>query len=54
MSVDIKLFKTQISKIAQSGGILGSLYKNIAGSLIKPAVPLTKNILASIGITAAA
>ena len=31
MSADIKLPKTQISKIIQSGGFLGSLLSKIAG-----------------------
>ena len=33
MSADIKLPKTQISKIIQSGGFLGSLLTKIAGPL---------------------
>ena len=39
-STDIKLSKTQISKIIQSGGFLGSLLSKIAGPLIKVAVLL--------------
>ena len=35
-------------------GFLGSLLSKIAGPLIKVAVPLAKNILAPLGITAAA
>ena len=54
MSTDIKLSKAQISKIIQSGGFLGSLLSKIAGPLMKVAVPLAKNILAPLGITAAA
>ena len=46
--------KTQISKIIQSGGFLGSLLSKIAGPLMKVAVPLVKGILAPSGITAAA
>ena len=42
MSTDIKLSKTQISKIIQSGGFLGSLLSKIAGPLIKVAAPLEK------------
>ena len=42
MSTDIKLSKTQISKIIQSEGFLGSLLSKIAGPLIKVAVPLAK------------
>ena len=54
MLTDIKFSKAQISKIIQSGGFLGSLLSKIAGSLMKVAVPLAKNILAPLGITAAA
>ena len=54
MSTDLKLSKAQISKIIQSGGFLGSLLSKLAGPLMKVAVPLTKNILALLGITAAA
>ena len=39
MSTDIKLSKTQISKIIQSGRFLGSLLSRIAGPLMKVAVP---------------
>ena len=46
--------KTQISKTIQSGGFLGSLLSKIAGPLMKVAVPIAKNILAPLGITAAA
>ena len=53
MSTDIKLPKAQISKIIQSGGFLRSLLSKIAGPLMKVAVPLAKNILAPLGITAA-
>ena len=49
-----KLSKAQISKIIQFGGFLGSLLSKIAGPLMKVAVPLAKNILAPLGITAAA
>ena len=54
MSADIKLSKVQITKIIQSGRFLGSLLSKLAGSLMKVAVPLAKNILAPLGITAAA
>ena len=54
MSTNIELSKAQISKIIQSGGFLGSLLSKIAGPLMKVAVPLTKNVLAPLGITAAA
>ena len=52
-SVDIKLSKTQIAKIIQSGGFLGSLLSKLAGPLMKIVVPLAKNVLAPFGITAA-
>ena len=53
MSTDIKLSKAQITKIIQSGQFLRSLSK-LAGPLLKVAVPLAKNILAPLRITAAA
>ena len=54
MSPDLKLSKAQISKIFQSGGILGSLLSKPAGPLMKVAIPLAKNVLAPLRITAAA
>ena len=54
MSTDLKLSKAQISKILQSGGFLESLLRILAGSLMKVAIPLAKNVLAPLGITAAA
>ena len=54
MSTDLKLSKAQISKIIQPGGFLGSLLSKLAGPLIKVAIPLVKNVLAHLGITAAA
>ena len=54
MSTDIKLSKAQISKIIQSEGFFGSFLSKIAGQLMKVAVPLAKNMLAPLGITAAA
>ena len=54
MPTDLKLSKAQISKIIQSGGFLGSLLSKLAGPLMKVAVLLAKNILAPLGITAAA
>ena len=54
MSTDIKLSKAQISKIIQSGGFLGSLLSKLADPSMKVAVPLGKNILAPLGIPAAA
>ena len=49
MSADIKLPKTQKSKIIQSGEFLGKL----AGPLMKVGVPLAKHILALLGFPAA-
>ena len=54
MSTDLKLSKTQIFKIIQSGGFLGSLLSKLAGPSMKVAIPLTKTVLAPLGITAAA
>ena len=54
MLTDIKLSTAQISKIIQSGGFLGSLLSKLAGPLMKVAIPLAKNVLAPLGITAAA
>ena len=54
MSTDLKLSKAHILKIIQSAGFLGSLLSKIAGPLMKIAIPLVKNVLAPLGITAAA
>ena len=51
-SIDIKLSKTQLSKMIQSGGFLGNLLGKLAGPLMK-AMPLAKNVLAPLGISAA-
>ena len=53
MATDIKLSKTQIKKLIQSGGFLGKLLSKLAGPLIKVAMPLAKNVLAPLGLTAA-
>ena len=52
-ATDIKLSKTQIKKIIQSGGFLGKLLSKLAGPLMKVALPLAKNVLAPLGLTAA-
>ena len=52
-SIDIKLSKTQLSKMIQTGGFLGNLLGKLAGPLLKLAVPLAKNVLAPLGISAA-
>ena len=57
-SADVKLSKTQLSKMIQSGGFLGRLL----GSLLKNGLPLIKNVikplaksvLIPLGLTAAA
>ena len=46
MATDIKLSKAQIKKVIQLGGFLG-------GPLMKAAMPLAKNVLAPLGLTAA-
>ena len=54
-SADLKLSKTQIVKMIQSEGFLGSLLSKLAGLLMKIAIaiPFAKNVLAPLGITAA-
>ena len=54
ISTDLKPSKAQISKIIQSRGILGSLLSKLAGPLMKVVIPLAKNLLAPLEITAAA
>ena len=54
MSTDLKLARAQISTIIQSGGFLGLLLSKLAGPLMKVAIPLAKNVSASLGVTAAA
>ena len=54
MSTDLNVSKAQTSKIIQSGGFLGSLLSRLAVPLTKVAISLTKNVLAPLGITAAA
>ena len=46
MSTDIKLSKTQISKIIQSGGFLGK----ILGPLLKTGLPLLKSVIKILGL----
>ena len=52
-ATDIKLSKAQIKKIIQSGGFLGKLSSKLAGPLMKVALPLAKNVLEPLGLTAA-
>ena len=54
MSTDLKISEAQISKIIQSGGFSGSLLGKLPGPLMKVAIPLAKNVLAPLEITAAA
>ena len=54
ISTDIKLSKAQILKLLQYEGFLVSLLSKIAGLLMTVTVPLVKNILAPLGIKAAA
>ena len=53
ISTDSKLSKAQMSKIIQFGEFLGILLSKLAGSLMKAAIPLARNVLALLGITAA-
>ena len=53
MTTDIKLNKAQIKTIIQSGGFLGKILSKLAGPLMKVAMPLAKNVLAPLGLTAA-
>ena len=52
-SINIKLSKTQLSKMIQSGGFLGNLLGKLTGPLMKVAMPLAKNVLAPLGLSAA-
>ena len=58
LSADIKLSKTQLSKMIQSGGFLGRLLGSLLKtglSLIKNVIkPLAKSVLIPYGLTAAA
>ena len=51
--IDIKLSKTQLPKMIQSGGFLGNLLGKLAGPLMKVAMPLAKNVLAPLGLSGA-
>ena len=53
MATDIKLSKVQIKRMIQSGEFLGSLLSKLSGPLMKVAIPLAKNVLAPLRITAA-
>ena len=53
LATDINLSQAQIKKLIQSGGFLGKLLSKLAGSLMKVALPLAKNVLAPLGLTVA-
>ena len=53
LATDKKLSKAQIKKLIQSGGFLGKLLSKLAVPLMKEAIPLAKNVLAPLGLTAA-
>ena len=53
LATDIKLSKAQIKTLIQSGGCLGKLLSKLAGPSMKVAMPLAKNVLAPLGLTAA-
>ena len=53
LSPDVKFSKTQLLKMMQSGGFLGNLLSKLAGPLMKVAMPIAKNVLAPLGLTAA-
>ena len=48
-----KLSKAQIKKLILSGGFSGKLLSKLTGPLMKVAMPLAKNVLAPLGLTAA-
>ena len=52
-SIEFKLSKTHLSKMIQSGGFLGKLLDKLAGPLMKVAMPLAKNVLTPLGLSAA-
>ena len=53
MLTDIKLSKAQINRIIKLEGALGSLLARFLQKLIKPALSLGKDILATLELTAA-
>ena len=53
MATDIKLSKAQIKKVIKLGGLLDKLLSKLAGPLMKVALPLAKNVVAPLGLTAA-
>ena len=53
LPTDIKLSKAQIKKLIKSGGFLGKLLSKLVSPSMKVAMPLAKNLLALLGLTAA-
>ena len=53
LSTDVKFSKTQLLKMMQSGGFLGNLLSKLASPLMKVEMPLAKNVLAPLELTAA-
>ena len=51
-ATDIKLSKSQIKELIQSGGFLGKLLSKLLDPLMKVAMPLAKNVLPPLGLTA--
>ena len=54
ISTDLRLSKSQIPKVVQSGGFLASFFCKLAGPLTKLAISLAKNVLAPLAIKATA
>ena len=52
LATDIKLSKAQIKKLIQSEEFLGKLLSKLVDLLMKVAMPLAKNLLAPLGLTA--
>ena len=48
LATDIKLSKTQIKKLIQSGGFLGKLLSKLTGPLMQVALPLAKKCISTI------
>ena len=53
LATNIKLSKAQIKKLIQPGGFLGKLLSKLAGPLMNVALPLAKNVLVSLSLSAA-
>ena len=53
LSTGVKFSKTQLLKMSQLGGFLGNLLGKLASPLMKVAMPLVKNVLAPLGLSAA-